>query len=211
MLQFPGGPGLADTLGVNVNNPCAGAEYLALRAEGLADQGFCLVHAVQLLRCAFKQGGYGIVLKTSVEGEFQKGTQILTRLCEFAGAVLATAESLPAGVRGAGIVGVQPLHLHIQVGQQLSRGVHGLPQVQRDFVAEFKPVCAGVISCGAIVKQQRRVHGHNVHEGLRHGHTTPGVDSERPAIFNKIPDGLQIPLRDGRIRRGEGAVIVNSQ
>ena len=78
-------------------------------------------------------------------------------------------------------------------------------------MAEFQLAGGYVVSGGAVIEQQWGVDRHNIPEAPRHGHAAAGVDGEGPTVGDKIPDGFQIPLRNGGIRRGQSAVIVNGE
>ena len=55
------------------------------------------------------------------------------------------------------------------------------------------------------------IDGHFLPENLGHGQAAAGIDRKSTAIFHKEANGFQIPLRNGGIRGGEGAVIVHRQ
>ena len=160
---------------------------------------------------SLKELVHGHIPELAVQGEFQEGAQVIPGPGKAPGALLVVAEGIPHGILGEPVVGIQSLHLHRQVGKQRLTAADGFPHIHVDFMAEIQMIGIGIVGGGAVIQQQGRIHGDPVTEHLCHGHRAAGIHCESAAVVNKIPDGLQIPLRNGRIRRRQGAVIVNSQ
>ena len=101
--------------------------------------------------------------------------------------------------------------LHRQIREQLFTTADGFPQIHLDGMAEGQLLFCYVISGGAVIQQQGRIHGNPIPEDLGHGHAAAGVDGEGTAVFHKVADGLDVSFGNGGIRRSQSPVVIHSQ
>ena len=186
LLQFPGGSCLGDTLGVDVDDPGGGTEYFAKFPEFFPEDPLSLINPLLFFGAAFKQMSHRHIPELTVEGEFQKGTQIVPGPGKAVGTVLVVAEGIPGGVLGKPVMGINALDFHCQIREQLLTPADGFPQIHLNFVTEGQFSLLQIVSGRAVVQKQWSVHRHPVPENPGHGHAASGVDGEDTVIFDEV-------------------------
>ena len=197
--------------GVDVDDPGGGPEDHALVPEDLLQLLMDGVEPGELLGGAVVQVRHGHIPELPVDGELQEGPGGVFHLAEGVGTAVVLVVGGPAGVGPEQVVVLHALQFHGALGEQLLGPAQGVHQVQLDGGGKGEFPLLPVIGGGAVVQQQRRIDGNQVELARIHGHTAPGVHGEHAAVFDKIADGLNVALRDGRIGSGQGAVKVNGQ
>ena len=198
---------------MDVQNQGRSPEHLTGIPQNLAQPGFHTVKPGKRFRGGIKQAGHrGIVNGNGgVEGQLQKGAQIVPGVGVAHGAVIIPAEGIPGRILGKGIVGIQALHFQSQPRKSSLELPDGFLLIQGDPVQEGKFLPGKVVGRRAVVQQQRGIHRNHIPEHLGHGQASSGIHREAAAVGDKIGNGLHIPLRDCGVRGGEGAVKVHRQ
>ena len=108
-------------------------------------------------------------------------------------------------------MGLPSLYLqNLSLGQRRNPA-QGRPLGQRDLMDKHKCPLFRIVGGAAVIQQHRGIHGHLVKEAPGHGKASAGIHRKRPALRNKIPDGLQVPLRNGAVLSGQCAVKIHRQ
>ena len=144
----------------------------------------------------------------AVDRQLHKWANLIPGLGKAPGAAVEIAEGIPCRILPEAVVGIHPLHLHGIPREQLPALFHHLPQIQLNGMAENELFLLHIVGSRPVVQQQGRVHGNLVQKAAAHGHAAAGIDGKGTAVFHKIADSLQIPLRNGGIRCSQSAVII---